>query len=131
MAKGVTYLNPPSARKITKLYSHVARVKAGELAFLAGQVAPGGGNLEAQFKSIMNGIGDMLEDLGTDFNSVVKFTTFVVGGENVNMFRDVRDAVLPSLFDGPLYPPNTLVVVERLGDPDWLIEIEAVVRMPD
>ncbi|MDA7945968.1 MAG: RidA family protein [Hyphomicrobiaceae bacterium] len=131
MSNGVTYYNPPKARELTSLYSHVARVKAGELAFIAGQIAPQGGNFEAQFKATMNQIGDILEDLGTDFNAVAKFTTYVVGAENVNMFRDVRDAVFPDLFEGPLYPPNTLLVVERLGDPAWLIEIEAVVRLPD
>lgn len=131
MSDKVVYYNPPKARKLTSLYSHVAKVKAGELAFLAGQVSDYGGNFEAQFKAILNQIGDILEDLGTDFNSVAKFTTYIVGAENVNMFRDVRDAVFPDLFEGPLYPPNTLLVVERLGDPKWVIEVEAVVRMPD
>lgn len=131
MSNGVTYYNPPKARELKSLYSHVARVKAGELAFIAGQVAPQGGTLEAQFKSILNQIGDILEDLGTDFNAVAKFTTYIVGAENVNMFRDVRDAVFPDLFEGPLYPPNTLLVVDRLGDNNWLIEVEAVVRLPD
>ena len=131
MSSGVTYYNPPKARELTSLYSHVARVKAGDLAFIAGQVAPQGGNLEAQFRSILDQIGVILEDLGTDFDAIAKLTTYVVGAENVNMFRDVRDTVFPDLFEGPLYPPNTLLVVEQLGDTKWLIEVEAVVRLPD
>lgn len=131
MTSGVTYYNPPKARKLTSLYSHVARVKAGELAFLAGQVAAEGGNFEAQFKAVFNAIGDILEDLGVDFNAIAKLTTYVVGAEHVLMFRDVRDATFPTMFEGPLYPPNTLLVVDRLGDPSWLIEVEPVVRLPD
>ena len=36
---GVTYVNPPSARPVQGMYSHVARMKPGEIAFIAGQVA--------------------------------------------------------------------------------------------
>ena len=39
MAKGVTYLNPPNATPPAGMYSHVARMTPGELAFIAGQVA--------------------------------------------------------------------------------------------
>ncbi len=131
MSDKVVYYNPPKARKLTSLYSHVAKVKAGELAFLAGQVADEGGNFEAQYKQVFGSIGVILEDLGADFNAIAKLTTYVVGAEHVLMFQDVRDALFPTLFEGPLYPPNTLLVVERLGDPDWLVEVEAVVRMPD
>ena len=38
MAKsGVTYLNPPSAPPPAGMYSHVARMTPGEMAFIAGR----------------------------------------------------------------------------------------------
>ncbi len=36
---GVTYVNPPSAPPVQGMYSHVARMAPGEIAFIAGQVA--------------------------------------------------------------------------------------------
>jgi enamine deaminase RidA (YjgF/YER057c/UK114 family) len=130
MPKHVTYYNPPKARQLTSLYSHVARVSAGEQAYIAGQVASDaaeqGGGFDAQLHEVFEAIGVILDDLGTDFNSVAKFTTYLVGTQHITRFRDLRDELFPKLFDGPLYPPNTLIVVEALGNPDWLIEVETV-----
>jgi hypothetical protein len=39
-----------------------------------------------------------------------------------------RAALFPKLFKGPLYPPNTLLMVDRLVKAEFLIEVEAVVR---
>jgi len=39
MPKGVTYANPRSAPPVQGMYSHVARVAPGEIAFIARQVA--------------------------------------------------------------------------------------------
>jgi hypothetical protein len=35
----VTYVNPPSAPPVQGMYSHVARMTPGEIAFIGGQVA--------------------------------------------------------------------------------------------
>jgi enamine deaminase RidA (YjgF/YER057c/UK114 family) len=135
MADDVIYYNPPGARKLTSLYSHVSRVKAGEIIYIAGQIgtesASQGGDFEAQFNEVFDAIGLILDDLGADFNAVAKLTTYVVGPENITPFRELRDALFPKLFKGPLYPPNTLLVVERLGNPEWLLEVETVARLPD
>jgi enamine deaminase RidA (YjgF/YER057c/UK114 family) len=34
------------------------------------------------------------------------------------------------MFSGGKYPPNTLLVVNRLVKPEFLIEIEAIARIP-
>lgn len=134
MTDEVVYYNPPGARKLTSLYSHVSRVKSGEMIYIAGQIgadiATQGGDFEAQFNEVFDAIGLILDDLGTDFNAIAKLTTYVVGAENIVPFRDLRDALFPTLFKGPLYPPNTLLVVERLGNPEWLLEVETVARLP-
>lgn len=125
MTNNVVYYNPPGARKLTSLYSHVSRVKAGEMIYIAGQIAPvaasRGGDFVAQFKEVFEAIGLILDDLGADFNAVAKLTTYVVGADNIVPFRDLRDELFPKLFKGPLYPPNTLLVVGRLGNPEWLL----------
>ena len=41
-----------------------------------------------------------------------------------------RAAVFPKLFPGGKCPPNTLLVVNRLVKPEFLIEVEAIARLP-
>ena len=38
----------------------------------------------------------------------------------------VRAALFPTMFARALYPPNTLLIVDRLVKEEFLIEIEAV-----
>lgn len=131
MSSSVRYENPPSGRKLTSLYSHVSRVQPGETVYLAGQVAARGGKFDDQFHEVFTAIGALLHDLGADFDSIAKLTTYVTNAEHVAEFRALRDQAFPKLFRGPLYPPNTLLVVQRLGNPEWLLEVEAIARLPD
>lgn len=137
MTDTVTYLNPPNARALLGLYSHVARVPAGEQAFLAGQVASeaaatpeGARDFAAQFHEVFDSIGRILGDLGTDFNSVAKFTTYLVDAQHLEPFMELRKELFPRLFAGSLYPPNTLLIVDRLVKEEFLIEVEVVARLP-
>jgi enamine deaminase RidA (YjgF/YER057c/UK114 family) len=138
MTKSVTYLNPPNATPPAGMYSHVARVAPGELAFIAGQVAidkagtsVGVGDLAAQVEQVFANLGAILRDLGTDFESVVQFTTFLTSAESIPIFMSARSALFPKLFPGGKYPPNTLLVIDRLVKPEFLVEIEAIARIPD
>src|SRR5205809_872395 len=89
-AKGVTYVNPPSAPPVQGMYSHVARMAPGEIAFIAGQVAidakgnpVGVGDLAAQVNQVFENLGKILKDLGADFESVVQFTTYLTKAETI------------------------------------------------
>ena len=46
---------------------------------------------------------------------------------NIDTFMDLRADLFPKLFDGPLFPPNTLLMVDRLVKEEFLVEVEAVV----
>jgi enamine deaminase RidA (YjgF/YER057c/UK114 family) len=134
---GVTYVNPPSAGPAQGMYSHVARMAPGEVAFIAGQVAidatgmpVGVGDVSAQVPVVFDNLGRILADLGTDFESVVQFTTYITSADLIPAFMQARAAVFPRLFPGGKYPPNTLLVVNRLVKPEFLIEIEAIARLP-
>jgi enamine deaminase RidA (YjgF/YER057c/UK114 family) len=136
MAKGVTYLNPPNATPPAGMYSHVARVTPGELAFIAGQVAVdktgaivGAGNLAQQVEQVFANLGAILKDLGTDFESVAQLTTYLTSADSITGFMAARAALFPRLFPGGKHPPNTLLVVDRLVKPEFLIEIEAIARV--
>jgi len=138
MAKsGVTYINPPSSPPPAGMYSHVARMAPGELAFIAGQVAVdaqgipvGVGDLAAQVDQVFENLGLILKDLGTDFESVVQFTTYLTKAESIPVWMSTRSEVFPKLFPGGAYPPNTLLVVDRLVKPEFLLEVEAIARVP-
>jgi len=125
----VSYSNPPSSGTPLGLYSQVARVTPGEMVYIAGQLAPG--SFEEQFEAVIAQIGAILGDLGTDFDSIAKFTTYLVDSADIPEFMELREKAFPKLFKGDAYPPNTLLIVQRLVQQEFRIEVEAVVRMPD
>ena len=133
---GVTYLNPPSAPPPQGMYSHVARMQPGELAFIAGQVAIdakgnplGIGDFAAQVGPVFENLGNILQDLGADFESIVQFTTFMTSADYIPVWMKERAVLFPKLFPGGKYPPNTLLVIDRLVKPEFLLEVEAIARL--
>ena len=137
-AKGVTYVNPPSAPPVQGMYSHVARMAPGEIAFIAGQVAidakgnpVGVGDLAAQVPQVFENLGKILADLGSDFEQVVQFTTYLTKADTIPAWFTARSALFPKLFPGGKYPPNTLLVIDRLVKEAFVIEVEAVACAPE
>jgi enamine deaminase RidA (YjgF/YER057c/UK114 family) len=139
MPKEIEYLNPEGASPPQGLYSHVTQVPAGTpLLFIAGQLAVGRdgvvvgkGDFGAQFSQVFANLGAVLKGLDCNFNDVVKFTTYLVNSQDIAGFMADRAALFPKLFHGRRYPPNTLVVIDRLVKEEFLIEVEAVVRGRD
>jgi enamine deaminase RidA (YjgF/YER057c/UK114 family) len=41
-----------------------------------------------------------------------------------------RSALFPKLFPAGKYPPNTLLVIDRLVKPEFLVEVAAIARVP-
>jgi enamine deaminase RidA (YjgF/YER057c/UK114 family) len=135
MARPVLYLNPAEACPPQGLYSHVARVESVALYFIAGQVASGADgavvgkhDFERQCRQVFDNLGAVLKGVGAGFEDVAKFTTYLVHAQDIERFMRVRNDIYPALFPGKAYPPNTLVIVDRLVKEEFLIEIEAVAR---
>jgi hypothetical protein len=42
----------------------------------------------------------------------------------------LRQAAFPSFFKTELYPPNTILVIDRLVKEEFLLEVEAVAHIP-
>ena len=133
----VSCVNPPSAPPVQGMYSHVARVAPGELAFIAGQVAidakgnpVGVGDVGSQVEQVFANLGVILGELGVGFEAVVQFTTYLTRADSIPAFMTARAALFPRLFPGGKYPPNTLLVVDRLVKPEFLLEVEAIARLP-
>lgn len=137
MAK-VWYENPPGTAPAQGLYSHIGTAKGGRLVFVAGQLSVnlkdeivGKGSFEKQFSQVFSNLGDVLKGLGCDFNSVVKFTTLFVHSQDIETFMRLRRELFPKIFKGPLYPPNTIMVIDRLVKEEFLFELEAIVAVDD
>jgi 2-iminobutanoate/2-iminopropanoate deaminase len=107
-------------------YSHVAR--AGDTLYIAGQVAldkegrlVGEGDAEAQVRQAYANLRSILEEMGGSLDNVVKFTTYLTSRQHLDAFRKVRGETLKAP-----YPPNTLIFVQGLARPEYLVEIEAI-----
>jgi enamine deaminase RidA (YjgF/YER057c/UK114 family) len=132
----VWYENPPGTAPAQGLYSHAGASTGSRLVFVAGQLSVnvnnevvGRGSFEQQFAQVFSNMGDVLRGLGGDFNSVVKFTSIFVHSQDIERFMRLRQDLFPKIFKGPLYPPNTILVVDRLVREEFLFELEAVVAV--
>lgn len=130
-------VNTAKAPQPVGLYSQAMRVRAGELMFIAGQIAldaegklVGKNDAGAQTRQIYKNIGAILQSVGASFSHVVEFTTYVVGKEALQTFMQARTEIFPSLYPDGDYPPNTLLVVNALVREEYLVEIKAVVALP-
>ena len=111
---------------------------SGRLAFVSGQIAldehgklVGPDDLEAQTEQALTNLHRVLVGLGADWSDVVKFTWFILDASQVQTIRDVRDRLIrPALGELP-NPASSLVQVAALFRPEFLIEVEAVVALPD
>jgi len=135
MTKAV-YLNPPGTAPAQGLYSHVGVGPANSLAFIAGQLSVGSQgevvgkrDFAAQFTQVFTNLGDVLRGLGGDYNNVLRFTTYLVHSQDIEQFMVMRRELFPKLFATDVYPPNTLLVIDRLVKEDFLIEVEAIATM--
>jgi enamine deaminase RidA (YjgF/YER057c/UK114 family) len=129
----LTYLNPPGACPAQGLYSHATRVTGGTMFYIAGQLSvaadgsvAGKGDFEAQFRQVFSNLADVLKGLELGPDDIVKFTTFLVHSQDIEKFMALRAALFPTLFAGELYPPNTLLIVDRLVKEEFLLEVEAI-----
>ena len=133
----VEYVNPPNTAPAQGLYSHVGVPSGkGKLVFIAGQLSVnlagdvvGKGDFAAQFHQCFGNLGDVLKGMGGDYSGIVRMTTIFVHSQDIEPFMALRKALFPTIFPGPLFPPNTILVVDRLVKEDFLFEVEAVAEI--
>ena len=131
-----TLANPEGVHPPVGRYSHVARVKASEMLYLAGQVGVdengdliGEGDAQAQTHQAYENIGTLLESEGASFQNVVQLTTYVVGRESIQPYLDARTDLFAEIYPDGDYPPNTLLVIGGLVRPEMLVEVTAVAAL--
>jgi enamine deaminase RidA (YjgF/YER057c/UK114 family) len=114
------------------MYSHGMTAGPGELVVVAGQVGMEAGRVvgpddaAAQTRQALANIDAVLRAAGASMRDVVRFQTFLTNAADIDGFMRVRREAFPAYYPDGAYPPNTLLVVSRLVNPELLVEIEAM-----
>jgi len=107
-------------------YSHMTRVKgAKEALYIAGMLSPGD-EFDVQCSGVFRQIETALKSAGTGWGSVVQFTTYLVHSQDIPKFMAWRLREFPQLFPDGKYPPNTLLVIDRLVQEQFLVEVQTI-----
>jgi enamine deaminase RidA (YjgF/YER057c/UK114 family) len=107
-------------------YSHMTRVKnAAETLYIAGMLAPGD-DFDTQCTGVFKQIEVALKSAGAGWANVAQFTTYMVHSQDIAKFMAWRLREFPKLFPDGKYPPNTLLVVDRLVGEQFLVEVQTI-----
>ena len=110
-------------------YSHLTRVKnATETLYIAGMLAPGE-DFDTQCSGVFRQIEAALKSAGAGWGNVVQFTTYMVHSQDIPKFMAWRLREFPKLFPDGKYPPNTLLIIDRLVGEQFLIEVQAIAAL--
>ncbi len=117
-------------------YSQVARVKASEYLFIAGQLATdrdgkivGADDFDAQCRQVFKNTEAALASAGATWANVVQFTTYLVHSQDIAKFMQFRLREFPGMFPNGMYPPNTLLMIDRLVGEPFLVEVQTVAAL--
>jgi enamine deaminase RidA (YjgF/YER057c/UK114 family) len=132
----IKLINPDTLGKPLGQYSHLTRVKASEFVFIAGQVGvlkdgklAGDGGFDAQCGQAFANIEAALKSCGAGWGNLVEFTTYMVHSQDIPGFMTWRLREFPKMFPSGAYPPNTLLMIDRLVQEQFLIEVSAVAAL--
>ena len=108
-------------------------IQVGDTLYVSGQIAVdasgnvvGENDCEAQTQQVMANIQAVVKAVGGSMNNVVKITCFLTDVANYPAYSKVRAETFPS---NP--PASSTVGVVALVKPEFLVEVEAIVRLPD
>jgi enamine deaminase RidA (YjgF/YER057c/UK114 family) len=131
----IKILNPDALGKPLGQYSHLTRVKAAEFVFIAGQVGVDKSGMvvsedfDAQCVQTFANIEAALKSVAGGWGNVVQFTTYLVHSQDIPKFMKYRLREFPKMFANGAYPPNTLLMIDRLVQEALLVEVQAVAAL--
>jgi len=111
---------------------YVHAVVADGTLHMSGQVATDadgnvvGEDIETQTRQAFENVGRLLEEVGADFEDVVKVTSYLV---DVQGDYDGYKTAFGEFFDDPL-PCHTMLGVADLADEAFLVELEVEAPLP-
>ena len=110
------------------VYSHAVASRRPKMIFIAGQLARdingntvGKNDMRAQMRQVGENIKAALAAAGATLDDVVQTSTFVTDWDKFIEAIDVRLEFL-----GKPLPTSTTVVVSRLANPDYMIEMSVI-----
>src|SRR5262245_27719678 len=125
--------NPPGLAKPVGPYSRVATAKNATLIFIAGQVAVdtsgqlvGEADFSKQCAQVFANLEAGLKSAGASWANVVQSITYIVRASDISALYEYRLREFPKMFPGNRFPPNTLLVVNRLVNEKYLLEMQAM-----
>ena len=127
------FINPPGMKPLG-MYTCVTVAQGGSIAFISGQVAAdaagkvvGADDIQAQAVQVFENLKLALGGIDATFENVIKFTIYIVGltQETRKAVMDVRGRYISH--ENP--PAATMVGVNQLVEPEFLVEVEAVVAI--
>jgi len=111
----------------------MVEVQGARMIYLSGQTAADGNYkvhshaFQRQAHAVYDNIELALRSVGATLQDVIKTTTYLTNPEDIAALREVR----LERYKGLQTPPaNTLLVVSRLAEPEFLIEIDVVAALP-
>lgn len=120
--------NPAKIAPPQGKYQHAIEVPAAaRTLFISGQVGvlPDGTmakGFDAQADAVWANLKAILAEAGMTFDDLVKVTLILVDKAHIAPSRDARERALGTA----RRPASTLLIIDALASPDYLIEIEAV-----
>ena len=130
--KRTAYQPPDVFVPAGKSYSHGIIVEAGKTLYVAGQTARDAqgnvvckGDAAGQTRQVLENMKKVIEGAGGRMEDVAKTTVYITDIKH----REAVGRVRQEFFKGDP-PANTLLVISGLADPDFLVEIEAIVPLP-
>lgn len=124
--------NPPGLWASPRL-TQVVEVQGARLIFLSGQVAADAAykvrssDFRQQAHAVYDNIELALRSAGATLRDIIKTTTYLTSPEHLPAMREVR---LERFKGVQALPASTTLVVSRLAEPEFLIEIDVVAALP-
>jgi 2-iminobutanoate/2-iminopropanoate deaminase len=124
--------NPAGLWQAERL-TQVVEVEGARMIYLSGQTPADenyrvqASDVRAQTHAVYDNIEIALKSVGAGWDNVVKTTTYLTDAANIPAFREARMERFKVL-KAP--PANTLLVVCRLAEPEFLVEIDVVAALP-
>lgn len=128
----VKYSNPAGLWTSPRI-TQMVEVQGARMIYLSGQTPTDANyrvrssDFRRQAHSVYDNIELALRSAGATLSNVVKTTTYLTDAGNIAPLREVR---LERYKDLQAPPANTLLVVSRLAEPEFLIEIDVVAALP-
>lgn len=115
-------------------YGYAQGVKVGDTIYVAGQVSHddegnivASGDMQAQMRKAYDNVRKVLAQYGATMANVVDEVLFVT---DIDAAFASGTALRPTVYAGTPVTASTLVQVERLAFPEFMVEIKCVAKCP-